>query len=122
MRCYLGGPMRGLPLFNFPAFYAAEADLAAAGWTVHNPARWDEEVCGFDPRGTIEAQGFSTAAALRHDIEVITTWADAVFVLPGWEASEGARLEVVVAQSVGIPVWVFGGGAVSAKVTTAVAA
>jgi hypothetical protein len=120
-RTYVAGPMRGVELFNFPAFHAAEADLVERGWDVHNPARWDEEQ-GFEPAKTGAEDEFDVQAALKHDIEVITTWAEYVFVLPGWQDSLGARLEVAVAQATGIPVVDYVTGvSVVGVVSTAVA-
>jgi hypothetical protein len=48
MKIYLAGPMRGVPLFNFPAFDAAAAALRKLGHTVFNPAERDNEHHGTD--------------------------------------------------------------------------
>ncbi len=45
-KVYLAGPMRGLPLFNFPAFADAAAKLRAQGYDVFSPAERDEQVYG----------------------------------------------------------------------------
>lgn len=119
-RCYVAGPMRGKPEWNFPAFHAAEALLVEAGWDVHNPARWDEEH-GFEPAKTGAEDVFDVEKALRHDLEIITTWAEAVFVLPEWETSTGARLEVAVAQATGVPVFTICGHRIGLEVSTVVA-
>ena len=42
-RCYISGPMRGHPSFNFPVFFALERELFRDGWVVSNPARKDIE-------------------------------------------------------------------------------
>lgn len=98
---YLSGPMRGRPLFNFPAFHEATAFLREKGYEVFSPAEMDEED-GFDPASAV----FTTEGlrkALKRDTETIFK-VDAVAVLPGWEASRGARLEVELALMIGLPV------------------
>jgi hypothetical protein len=100
MRLYLAGPMTGIKDYNFPAFFAAAADLRARGHEVWSPA--ENDVCqdGFDPTK-------DKAQAHRHymkrDLPAVLD-ADAVAVLPGWENSKGARLEVHVARECGIPI------------------
>lgn len=99
-RLYLAGPMRGLPLYNFPAFDAAAAELRRMGYTVFNPAEHDREVNGFDPAK-------DTHQPMRHymatDLQQVCL-ADAVAVLPGWGRSQGALLEIHVARECQIPV------------------
>lgn len=106
---YLAGPMRGIPEFNFPAFFAAEARLVADGWGVFNPAAMDTST-GFVPTALsgdedLSGLGFSLRNALGNDLEFITRRADAVAVLPGWEDSKGARAEVATAHALGLPVF-----------------
>ena len=98
---YLAGPMRGHVEYNFPAFHAAAAKLRAHGLDVWSPAEHDVNQDGFDPAK-------DTAQPMRHymkrDLPAVLD-ADMVCVLPGWEKSQGARLEVHVAQTCGIPVY-----------------
>lgn len=84
-RCYVAGPMTGLPLMNFPAFNAAAAALRADGWTVVNPV----EING-DPEA-------DRVVCLRADIRELLD-CDTIALLPGWENSKGARLESHVAD------------------------
>lgn len=86
---YLSGPMTGLPEFNYPAFHAAALRLRARGWRVYNPAEhnWSP---GVEP--------FPLRAAFAEYCRFICLEADAVIVLPGWEASAGARVEVDLAR------------------------
>lgn len=102
-RAYLAGPMRGLPLYNFPAFHAAAADLRERGYEVDNPAEHDGER-GFDPHTGDGELTFREYMA--HDLPLICA-ADVVVVLPGWRGSEGASLEVAVAKSLGIDVLLY---------------
>jgi hypothetical protein len=95
--------MRGIPLFNFPAFEAGTAALRELGHEVHSPAEHDL-AGGFDPALSEEANRFSLREAMAADLSWICLNADAVVVLPGWENSAGATAEVRTAESIGIPV------------------
>lgn len=113
MKVYLAGPMRGIPEFNFPAFFAAEKRLKQDGHSVFNPARRDEERHGPDlskanPTGSEEVaaaqHGFSLREALRDDTYYICMHAEAVALLPGWENSKGARAELALSEALGLQV------------------
>lgn len=93
---YLAGPMRGLPMFNFPAFMDAAMKLRAAGFTVANPAERDI-ASGFDPSKSLEDNNFSMRDAFLYDFGAITK-ADAVVFLPGWRKSSGSKAERLVAH------------------------
>lgn len=108
-KVYVAGPMRGIKDFNFPAFNAAAAALRALGVGVFNPAERDRDIHG----NTFESatgdladlkNGFSLRDAMNADLNFITAEADAVVVLPGWEASRGAKAEVAAASAIDIPV------------------
>ena len=90
-RIYVSGPMTGLPEFNKPAFYAAEAQLQAAGFEVVNPAR----------------NGLPDTAEwhqhMRADIKMLMD-CDGVAMLDGWWMSKGARLEKNIADRLGMEV------------------
>ena len=96
---YVAGPMRGYPMFNFPAFDAASAALRAQGWEVFSPAEHDR-ASGFDPSNT-EMVGFDITAAFRWDLATLLH-VDAVYFLRGWEASQGANTEHSSAVSLGL--------------------
>lgn len=102
MRIYLAGPMRGIEKFNFPAFHTAAQALRLFGHEVWNPAEHDE-ANGFNPSTDV-------AKPLKHymvtDLAKVCE-SDAVVVLPGWQQSQGATLEVFVAQAVGVRVLEF---------------
>lgn len=110
LKVYLAGPMRGYPEFNFPAFRAAAAKLRAEGYEVFNPAEKDEEVYGTDfaerfPTGDLaaaSAAGFDLRVALAEDLDWICRHADAIALLPGWQASKGACAEYSAAQALGL--------------------
>lgn len=98
-RLYLAGPMRGYPAYNFPAFHAAAAALRAKGCEVWSPAEHDLST-GFDPANDTAKE---LSCYMERDLAEVCR-ADAVAVLPGWEKSTGAKLEVHVARVVGKPV------------------
>lgn len=99
---YIAGPMKGLPLYNFPAFDAAAAQLAGDGWTPINPAQLDRDA-GFDPERDPLTPAFLKEAMKRDLLALLE--ADALVLLPGWPNSKGALAEKAVAQWRGIPVY-----------------
>lgn len=111
MRIYLAGPMRGIPEFNFPAFYAAAATLRAGGHDVFNPAERDNEKHGTDiskgnttgsEEHAVKEHGFNLREALGADLAYICGTADAIALLPGWERSKGVAAELATARALGL--------------------
>jgi hypothetical protein len=90
-RIYVAGPMTGLPDMNYPAFRHATALLEAAGHQVEDPSTNTNPVPD-DYHGWLRA---GLAQLIR---------CEAVALLPGWEGSGGARLEVNVAATLGLTV------------------
>ena len=88
---YISGPMTGLPDLNFPAFHAAARQLRDLGYTVRNPAEVGEE-----PGKTWEDY-------MRKDIRLLCE-CDTILLLPGWENSKGAHLELHIAHRIGMKV------------------
>lgn len=88
---YLAGPMRGYQDFNYPAFNEAAAKLRAVGFMVLNPVEVNHHSSGI-------------RACMTVDTAMICQQAEGVVLLPGWEASSGARAEVALAECIGIPV------------------
>lgn len=102
--------MRGIPLFNYPAFHFAAAKLRAQGHEVFSPAERDIERHGVDiSQGNMagdealaaEHHGFNLREALRDDCEFICLHADAIVLLPGWERSKGAKAERALSIALG---------------------
>jgi hypothetical protein len=92
MRLYLAGPMRGIAHYNYPEFMRVADEIRAFGHVVFNPAESAQPLdAGF-------------RSFIREDLDWITSQAEAVAVLGGWERSSGATLEVMAAQACGIPV------------------
>jgi len=90
---YLAGPMTGVEDFNYPAFRAAAAKLRAEGHNVISPAEYDRHELEWRP----------WIDYMRRDLRLLLL-ADEVRVLPGWEHSRGASLEVHVARELGMKV------------------
>ena len=90
-RIYLSGPMTGLPELNFPAFNAAARLLRREGFEVVNPAE-------INPDAALDWH-----SCMRADIKALCD-CDLLALLPGWEASSGAHLELHVAHRLGLHV------------------
>ena len=89
MIIYIAGPMAGLPDRNAEAFYEAEERLTEQGHIVLNPA-WLPE-------------GLPERDYLPIDIAMLRA-ADAIYLLPGWERSFGAKAEQAFAIRQGMVV------------------
>lgn len=113
-RVYLAGPMRGIENNNFPAFFAAEALLRMWGYDVVNPARMDMDegkaYWSWAERRIIMDDSFTIEDALNRDFAAIlgtdgNGGCEAVFVLSGWENSQGALRETWFSLSTGRPLF-----------------
>lgn len=85
-RIYLAGPMTDIPDFNYPAFNRAAAAWRAQGWVVENCAEH------FEGR-----QDLPYRVYLRRAVQRLARHG-AIALLPGWEASKGARCETHIGQ------------------------
>lgn len=91
-KIYISGPMSGLPNLNWPAFNRAAVRLRNMRWEVVNPVE-------INPDET--AHWLECIAADLRAMEGCT----AICMLPGWEASFGARIEHLVAQKLGLEIF-----------------
>lgn len=91
-RIYIAGPMTGLPELNFPAFAAEAARLRALGYDVVNPAEINPD------------HSKTWHECMRSDIAQLVT-CECICLLPGWEHSKGATLELHIAERLGMGVW-----------------
>lgn len=92
---YVSGPMTGLPDHNYNTFDRAASRLRSLGYEVINPA----ETAG----GTIH---LPRETFLRIDVGYVMA-AEAVALLPGWSDSKGSKLEVMVAEAMGLPIYFY---------------
>ena len=91
MKVYISGPMTGLPEFNYPKFDTTAEMLRSKGYDVRNPADYGR---------SIGIENFAPRLAFKQYAEWICD-ADAIWMLPGWEKSVGARAEHALAVAVG---------------------
>jgi uncharacterized protein DUF4406 len=91
LKIYISGPMSGLPDFNFPMFFEAENQLQELGFDFENPAR----------NKTAEPtwENFMRLALAQ------LVRCDAILLLPGFEKSRGARVELEIAGLLGIKIF-----------------
>jgi nucleoside 2-deoxyribosyltransferase len=104
MKAYLAGPMRGLPLYNFPAFDDAAKALRDLGWEIISPAEMDRNRGFKETDSHVEPQFLKQA--IFDDLNAISN-CDAVIILPGWETSKGVAVEIALARFLEIPVLSF---------------
>jgi hypothetical protein len=118
MKIYIAGPMSGHENWNFPAFFEAEEQLKALGHTVINPAHNDGETIeeALKSAGNPERPNNSWAYYMRRDLPSVMA-VEAICVLPGWQNSKGATLEVQVAEAIGLPLYVLKGGRLVPRIT-----
>jgi hypothetical protein len=112
---YLAGPMSGYPQLNREAFEETAEALREGGWSVFSPLEHDIEKWG---EGWINANdgskeslekakkeySFDLRSALGTDLRYICLYADAIFMLKGWEKSLGARAEHATATALGLEI------------------
>ena len=100
---YIAGPMRGRPNNNAEAFDEAHRHLAAIGWEPINPIDISEAF-GVSESETEEEIGEKRLRAMMAAERAAIPSLDAIYLLKGWEESEGAKLELVVAIQNGLQV------------------
>jgi hypothetical protein len=92
MKIYIAGPMTGYKDYNYPAFMEAEeriGNFTHGNCEIFNPARNPEQK--------------TYADYLREAIKLLIQ-CDTIYMLPGWEKSNGATLEHKIAVTLGMEV------------------
>lgn len=92
VKIYLAGPMSGLPEYNFPAFFQAAEFLRERGLIVENPAEHAQR------NSQPSWEGY-----MRQSIKILMM-CDEFYLLPGWNKSSGACLELMLACALKMPV------------------
>jgi hypothetical protein len=111
MKIYIAGPMTGIKDWNFPAFFKAEEELEALGYEVINPAHNDGATVqeALQSAGSPDSPNKMWSWYMRRDLPHVLS-VDAICLLPGWQNSKGASLEVHVAKAIGLPLMVLRDG------------
>lgn len=116
MKVYIAGPMSGRINYNYPAFFDAEIKIANLGHEAINPARLDSSNTIQNVSKALEESiasiqdndknGHTWEYYIRRDLPQLMK-ADAICVLPGWQDSRGASIEVDIANSVNMPILIL---------------
>ena len=114
MKIYIAGPMSGVQDWNFPAFFEAERQLLELGHEVINPAHNDGATYD-EALASANAGKHSWNWYMRRDLTNLIT-CDAVCLLPDWKSSKGASLEVNVAKSLDMPLYILRDGVLTPRV------
>lgn len=119
MKLYLSGPMSGYAAFNVPAFTEAAFDLRTLGYEVVSPHEADisdgiGEVIQASPSGDVaeltKLTGETWGTLLARDVKILADdGIDGIVVLPDWEQSKGARLEVFLGMILHLPLFRYNG-------------
>jgi hypothetical protein len=91
---YIAGPISGIKDHNRPLFNKVTAELAEQGHSVLNPATL--------PDGLTQGQYMQICLPM-------VAVADELVMLPGWERSEGAYIEFLLAKKSGKTIWELSG-------------
>ena len=113
-KIYIAGPMRGKPNWNYDAFNGAEKCLRDNGWDVINPATLDTNYQetenldatpeSFDPYSN-EDHKDANRKIMKRDVVAICDECSAIYMLKGWQGSQGACAEFYLACSIGLDVY-----------------
>lgn len=94
-KLYISGPMTDYPGNNHALFFATELILnRASDLEIVNPAALDEKE---------DVDDYSWSDFLKRDLKALLDCTHIV-MLPGWDDSEGARLEHYVAWKLGLEI------------------
>lgn len=109
-KIYIAGPMRGKPYFNFNAFDKAKDRLTRLGYEVYSPADADR-AAGFDPftmpsdydwTKLPEGEGWDIKTIAKRCCDAVFE-CDGIYLLDGWQQSNGAQAELALAQWLHLP-------------------
>ena len=100
MKVYVSGKMRGVHNYNRGQFDRWTRQLKEMGFDAVNPMEIGDSIATPEE---IDASPELVDKVLEADIAALRK-CDAIFMLRGWETSEGARRELKVALDMNIPI------------------
>ena len=108
MKAYLAGPMTGIEDYNIPLFTAVAELLRDEGFEVVVPHELDEieRIERIEDLSDFGLTPFDRARLLKRDVRFLVE-CDVIALLPGWETSVGANIEVMTAVLTGMETWEF---------------
>lgn len=89
-KVFISGPMTGIEDWNHPLFNMVALELRGSGYSVCNPAEFYD---GDQTRARAEYMRKSFEGLLESEM---------VFLLPGWQDSEGALVEAAAGVQLGL--------------------
>lgn len=104
---YIAGPIRGMAKHNYEAFHAAYKRLLEHGWQPIDP--FDITNAFGVPPTEVESNPRLLRAVMDAELSAIPHL-DAIYLLRGWERSQGARAELAVALAHGKQILPEGAG------------
>lgn len=122
-RIYIAGPMTSVEHYNAPAFDAAAFDWRQRGWAVVTPLQASSIVWqrhhgrAFDPRADRCEYGDPLIREMFVEDVALLLASDAIALLPGWEASRGARIELQLALLFGLDTYLANGTRIDVSLT-----
>lgn len=104
-RIYIAGPMSGYPRYNVDTFDSAAQHFRMEGFEVFNPADMDRDA-GFDHYAVPQMRLTQSDKRefMRRDLMAICR-CNAIALLPGWEKSKGVKVELALAEFLGLMVF-----------------
>lgn len=104
-RIYVAGPMRGRPDQNRRAFLDAEEFLFARGYSVVNPVKVGADFARMNgaPVERLDEDPSLLRRCMEHELRLVGRCHE-IYLLRGWETSEGARRECAAALALGLRV------------------
>lgn len=100
LKPYISGPMSGYVELNYPQFFEASGIVTTMGFCPINPAKLSLDLAVFR-----QTENLSISDYMRHDLKSLLDSATSLILLPGYEDSAGAILELTVAMAIGIPIF-----------------
>ena len=110
MKAYIAGPMSGIPQCNFPLFDYMTHILRNRDWEIISPAELDKPEIRAESLASKDGSAHSGkwGEFLSRDVKMIADeGVEAIFLLPGWQDSKGAKLEAFVGALLGLQFFVI---------------